>query len=485
MTRAPCPLNKWASWATSNDDYRCFLEHMPPNWEDELIAVDYATALTCTESKDDVTILTLEESSGKYRKDRLGAILESVSEEEDDARALKSKEVVTKVSPTTDVASSWESEGKAEEDQLSNELGEVILMSISESGEAGSEEKCAENLTLIEQDRAQENIDEKEKISPTLPFPIDVAGLNSKSEERPASPESAVSWDKSDVDQHHQTFDAKTTSTPLAIIDASDGEESDPEPSADENLTIEQEAKSDEAVALQQSTPSFDYEVVNLEELSHGQAVNMFQKLMVLGGREEKRNILSKLLSSNLLHLAADPITSQMVQAAVFAVSRDRDLQPSLIKDIAVHFPTLAPHPHGYLTILSALDAAGADERPHFNHWLGDESVVLRILNSKVGAFVVRRMIEWGLDAPSMGKLAWTVLPHVQDLAATPTATWVLLRLLEEEVHLGGERDLAAALTNNTALEVLVRDPLGAALSMHKKALYFLLTTAVLQDARF
>ena len=477
MTRALCPI--------SNDIYRCFLEHMPPNWEDELIAMDYATALTCIESKDDLTILTLEESSGKYRKDRLGAILESVSEEEDDARALKSKEVVTKVSPTTDVASSWESEGKAEEDQLSNEQGEVILMSISESGEAVSEEKCAENLTLIEQDRAQENIDEKEKISPTLPFPIDVAGLNSKSEERPASPESAVSWDKSDVDQHHQTFDAKTTSTPLAIIDASDGEESDPEPSADENLTIEQEAKSDEAVALQQSTPSFDYEVVNLEELSHGQAVNMFQKLMVLGGREEKRNNLSKLLSSNLLHLAADPITSQMVQAAVFAVSRDRDLQPSLIKDIAVHFPTLAPHPHGYLTILSALDAAGADERPHFNHWLGDESVVLRILNSKVGAFVVRRMIEWGLDAPSMGKLAWTVLPHVQDLAATPTATWVLLRLLEEEVQLGGERDLAAALTNNTALEVLVRDPLGAALSMHKKALYFLLTTDVLQDARF
>ena len=90
---------------------------------------------------------------------------------------------------------------------------------------------------------------------------------------------------------------------------------------------------------------------------------------------------------------------------------------------------------------------------------------------------LTRRMIEWGLDAPSMGKLAWTVLPHVQDLAATPTATWVLLRLLEEEVHLGGERDLAAALTNNTALEVLVRDPLGAALSMHKKPLYLLSTT--------
>ena len=344
-------------------------------------------------------------------------------------------------------------------------------MPISESEEAGSEEKCAENLTLIEQDRAQENNDKKEKISSPLPFPSDVAGSNSKLEERPASPKSAVSWERSDVDQHHQTFDAKTTSTPLAIIDASDGEESDPEPSADENSTIEQEAKSDEAVALQQSPQSFDCEAVNLEELSHGQTVNISQKLMAVGGREDKRNILSKLLSSNLLHLAADPVTSQMVQAAVFAVSRDRDLQPSLIRDIAVHFPTLAPHPHGYLTILSALDAAGADERLHFNHWLGDEPVVLRILNSKVGAFVVRRMIEWGLDAPSMGKLAWTVLPHVQDLAVTPTATWVLLRLLEEEVQLGGERDLAAALTNNTALEVLVRDPLGAALSMHKKPL--------------
>ena len=443
-----------------------------------MIALDYATALTCIESKDDLTILTLGESSGKYRKDRLGALLESVLEEEDEARALKSKEVVATVSTTTDVASSGESEGKAEEDQLTNEQGEVVLMSLSESGEADSKEKCAENLTLIDQDGARENNDEKEKISPPLlPFPIDVAGSNSKSEERPALPESAVSGERSVVDQHHQTFDAsalqaKTTSTPLAIIDASDGEESDPELCADENITIEQEAKSDEAVALQQSPQSFDYEAVNLEELSHGQAVNMSQKLMVVGGREEKRNILSKLLSSNLLHLSADPITSQMVQAAVFAVSRDRDLQPSLIKDIAVHFPTLAPHPHGYLTILSALDAAGADERLHFNHWLGDEPVVLRILNSKVGAFVVRRMIEWGLDAPSMGKLAWTVLPHVQDLAVTPTATWVLLRLLEEEVQLGGERDLAAALTNNTALEVLVRDPLGAALSMHKKPLY-------------
>ena len=80
---------------------------MPPNWEDELIALDYATALTCIESKDDLTILTLEESSGNYRKAKLVALLESVLEKEDDA--LKSKEVVTKVSTTTDVASSGKS----------------------------------------------------------------------------------------------------------------------------------------------------------------------------------------------------------------------------------------------------------------------------------------------------------------------------------------------------------------------------------------
>ena len=106
-----------------------------------MIALDYATALTCIESKDDLTILTLGESSGKYRKDRLGALLESVLEEEDEARALKSKEVVATVSTTTDVASSGESEGKAEEDQLTNEQGEVVMMSISESREADSEEK--------------------------------------------------------------------------------------------------------------------------------------------------------------------------------------------------------------------------------------------------------------------------------------------------------------------------------------------------------
>ena len=179
-----------------------------------MIALDYATALTCIESKDDLTILTLEESSGKHRKDRLVALLESVLEKEDDA--LKSKEVVTKVSTTADVASSGKSEGKTEEDQLTKEQGKVVLMSISESVEPGSE-KCAENLTLTDQDGAQENKDEKEKISPPLPFPIDVASSNSKSKDSPASPECAVSWERSDVDQHYQTCDASALHNDTAV----------------------------------------------------------------------------------------------------------------------------------------------------------------------------------------------------------------------------------------------------------------------------
>ena len=113
-------------------------------------------------------------------------------------------------------------------------------------------------------------------------------------------------------------------------------------------------------------------------------------------------------------------------------------------------------------TILAALDAATSDERLHFTCWLEEEAVVLDLLGSKVGAFIVRRMIEWGLDPLIKGRLIWVVLPHVEDLATTPSATWVLQRLLDEEVSLGtGERELANALISNTSLDKLVRDPLG------------------------
>ena len=53
-------------------------------------------------------------------------------------------------------------------------------------------------------------------------------------------------------------------------------------------------------------------------------------------------------------------------------------------------------------------------------------------------------------------------LPHVQDLATTASAMWVLQRLLVEEDSLGiGERELANALISNTSLDKLVSDPLG------------------------
>ena len=150
---------------------------------------------------------------------------------------------------------------------------------------------------------------------------------------------------------------------------------------------------------------------------------------------------------------------SQVVQAAVFAVSQDQSLQPSLISNLAAHLPTLAVHPNGYLVILAALDGATSDERLHFTCWLENEGVVLRLLGSKVGAFIVRRMMEW--DPLIKSRLTWVLLPHVQDLATTATASWVLQSLLglEEDCVCTGE--LTSALTSNTSLEKLVRDPLG------------------------
>ena len=149
---------------------------------------------------------------------------------------------------------------------------------------------------------------------------------------------------------------------------------------------------------------------------------------------------------------------SQVVQAAVFAVSQDQSLQPSLISNLAAHLPTLAVHPNGYLVILAALDGATSDERLHFTCWLENEGVVLSLLGSKVGAFIVRRMMEW--DPLIKSRLTWVLLPHVQDLATTATASWVLQNLLDEEdcVCTG---ELTSALTSNTSLEKLVRDPLG------------------------
>ena len=169
-----------------------------------------------------------------------------------------------------------------------------------------------------------------------------------------------------------------------------------------------------------------------------------------------------------------------MVQAAVFSVIQDKSLEPSLIRNLAAHLPTLAVHPDGYLVILAALDGATSDERLHFTCWLENEDVVLSLLGSKVGAFVVRRMMEW--EPLVKGRLIWVLLPHVQDLATTVTATWVLQRLLEEEDCGGrGERELASALTSNTSLGKLVRDPLGD----YMLALSWLSTSFLLSYNRF
>ena len=154
-----------------------------------------------------------------------------------------------------------------------------------------------------------------------------------------------------------------------------------------------------------------------------------------------------------------NPVLSQVIQA-VLTVSHDQNLQPSLIRKLADHLPTLAIHPHGYLVVLAALDGATSDERLHFTCWLNDEEVVLRLIGSKFGAFIVQRMMEW--DPLLKGRLSWILLPHIQDLATTVTAARVLQELLDEEDCVGrGERELASSLVSSTSLDKLVRDPLG------------------------
>jgi len=355
------------------------------------------------------------------------------------------------------------------------------------------EEECDENNNLPTSKGAVEIIDLKKMDLP--PYDAHQAAEVSGSdveEGHPVTTSLTVQVEsRGDSQKCHQIINSSSSQMKripsTTIIDASDGEECDSDADVEPTLSFaaEQEAAAGAEEKFKQSLESsllepeiertlslpqwsVEDDPGSLKDLAQAEAVQVVDKLMAEDEcREDKEEILARLQSANLLHLAIDPESSQVVQAAVFAVSQDRDLQPSLIRNLAVHLPTLAIHPDGYLVILAALDAATSDERIRFTCWLEDEAVVLSLLGSKVGAFIVRRMMEWGLDPLTKGRLIWVLLPHVQDLATTASAMWVLQRLLVEEDSLGiGERELANALISNTSLDKLVNDPLGCDLLM-------------------
>merc|ERR1719234_3013219 len=188
----------------------------------------------------------------------------------------------------------------------------------------------------------------------------------------------------------------RTPST--TIIDASDDEECNLDAGVEATLSFAAEQKAvagaEEKFKQLQESSFLEPEIErtfspplcleddpgSLKHLTQVEAQQLVEKLMAEDEcREEKEEIFVRIQSFNLLHLAVDPESSQVVQAAVFAVSQDRDLPPLLIRNLALHLPTLATHPDGYLAILAALDAATSDTRLCFTCWLEDEAVVLNL----------------------------------------------------------------------------------------------------------
>ena len=125
---------------------------------------------------------------------------------------------------------------------------------------------------------------------------------------------------------------------------------------------------------------------------SMASSASLVEKLMS-EDETAKGEILDQLLSMDVQQLACNPDSSQVVQAAVLAVKTHSERAPQLFSHFASHLPSLASHPHGYLPLLSAFDAADPKQQGQFTRWLEDESVLLNLLNSDCGAFVVCRLM--------------------------------------------------------------------------------------------
>ena len=125
-----------------------------------------------------------------------------------------------------------------------------------------------------------------------------------------------------------------------------------------------------------------------------------------------KGDILDQLLALDMEQLACDPNSSQVVQAAVLAVKNNLEHAPQLFSHLASHLPFLATHPHGYLPLLSAFDAADPKQQGEFTRWLEDEAVLFNLLNSNCGAFVVCRLM--GEILSESLQVCFLLLPFVE-----------------------------------------------------------------------
>ena len=136
-----------------------------------------------------------------------------------------------------------------------------------------------------------------------------------------------------------------------------------------------------------------DVATFSIEEVSTKAGSAYFVEKLMSGGEAIRTYILDQLLSMDIEQLACDPNSSKVVQAAVLAMKNHPNHASQLIANLASNLPKLATHPHGYLPLLSAFNAADLKQQGEFTTWLENEAVLLKLLNSDFGAFVLCQMM--------------------------------------------------------------------------------------------
>ena len=145
----------------------------------------------------------------------------------------------------------------------------------------------------------------------------------------------------------------------------------------------------------EKETPANDHVAkLSIEEVSTKAGSAYFVEKLMSGGEAIRTDILDKLLFDvDIEQLACDPNSSKVVQAAVLAMKNHPYHASQLIVNLASNLPKLATHPHGYLPLLSAFNAADLKQQGEFTTWLENEAVLLKLLNSDFGAFVLCQMM--------------------------------------------------------------------------------------------
>ena len=146
---------------------------------------------------------------------------------------------------------------------------------------------------------------------------------------------------------------------------------------------------------IEKETPTNDHvATLSIEEVSTKAGSAYFVEKLMSGGEAIRTDILDKLLFDvDIEQLACDPTSSKVVQAAVLAMKNHPYHASQLIVNLASNLPKLATHPHGYLPLLSAFNAADLKQQGQFTTWLENEAVLMKLLNSDFGAFVLCQMM--------------------------------------------------------------------------------------------